>query len=193
MASVRTATLDDLDRVVETVVAAFVGDPAWDYMCGPGNVVGARAFATFLFLGRAPRGTVSIADEGAAVAMWDRVDGESRSDLSHLWRDFAGAAGQEIVDRVEAYDAAIKTLKPSAPFWYLGVLATHPDHQGRGLATAVLQPGLADADAVGWDCWLETSKAGNKAFYAGRGFTEVHPVEIPDGPPTWWIRRPAHG
>ncbi len=193
MTSVRQATESDLDAVVGTVAAAFVGDPAWDYMCGPDNDVAARAFARLLFLGRAPKGTVWIADEGAAVAMWDRVDGESRSDLSHLWRDFVAVAGQGIVDRVEAYDEAIKTLKPSAPYWYLGVLATHPDHQGRGLATAVLQPGLASADAEGWDAWLETSKPGNKAFYAGRGFTEVHPVEIPDGPPTWWIRRPAAG
>jgi GNAT superfamily N-acetyltransferase len=191
MASVRTATLDDLDRVVETVVAAFVGDPAWDYMCGPGNVVGARAFATFLFRGRVGRGTVWIADDGAAVSMWDRVDGEPRVDLAALWQDFADTAGPAVIDKVEAYDAAIKTRKPAAPFWYLGVLATHPDHQGRGLATAVLQPGLAEADSVGWDSWLETSKPANKAFYAGRGFTDVHPVEIADGPPTWWIRRPA--
>ena len=69
--------------------------------------------------------------------------------------------------------------------------ALSPTHQGRGLATAVLAPGLATADAEGWDAWLETSKPGNKAFYAGRGFTDVRPVEIPDGPATWWIRRPA--
>lgn len=191
MTTVRVGTMADLDAVVETVALAFVGDPAWDYMCGPGNDVAARAFATLLYVGRARRGTVWIADDGAAVSMWDRVDGVPLTGMDDLWRDFVAAAGRDVVDRVEAYDAAIKTLKPSAPFWYLGVLATHPDHQGRGLATAVLAPGLANADAEGWDAWLETSKPGNKTFYAGRGFTDVHPVEIPDGPPTWWIRRPA--
>ena len=193
MTTVRLGTMADLDQVVDTVARAFEGDPAWDYMCGPGNDVAARAFATLLYVGRVRRSTVWITDDASAVSMWDRVDGTPYGGMDDLWQEFREAAGPHVVARVEAYDAAIKTLKPPAPFWYLGVLATHPDHQGRGLATAVLGPGLAEADAVGWDAWLETSKPANKAFYAGRGFTEVHPMEIPDGPPTWWIRRPGHG
>lgn len=193
MTAVRLGTMADLDAVIDTVAQAFVDDPAWDYMCGVGNDVAARAFATLLYVGRVRRGTVWVADDGAAVSMWDRVDGSQHGGMDDLWQGFRDAAGPEVVARVEAYDAAIKTLKPPAPFWYLGVLATHPDHQGRGLATAVMAPGLAQADDEGWDAWLETSKPANKSFYAGRGFTEVHPVEIPDGPPTWWIRRPAAG
>ena len=61
-----------------------------------------------------------------------------------------------------------------------------------GLATAVLRPGQAAADAEEWDCWLETSTAANKSFYAGRGFTESVPFDVPGGPPTWWLRRPRH-
>ncbi len=89
------------------------------------------------------------------------------------------------------YEAALDAVGPVRPYWYLGVLATHPDHQGRGLATTVLRPGLAAADAEGWDCWLETSTPANKAFYAGRGFTGSVAVDIPGGPPTWWLRRPG--
>lgn len=191
MTTVRLGTLADLDAVVDTVARAFVGDPAWDFMFEPGDGAGTRAFATLLYVGRVRRGTVWITDDASAVAMWDRVDGSTHGGMDDLWQDFRTAAGPEAVARVEAYDAAVKSLQPPAPFWYLGVLATHPDHQGRGLATAVLAPGLAEADTAGWDAWLETSKPANKSFYAGRGFTEVHPVEIPDGPPTWWIRRPA--
>lgn len=191
MTTVRPGTLADLDAVVSTVTRAFAGDPAWDYMFGPGNDDATRAFATLLYVGRVRRETVWVADDGAAVSMWDRVDGNSFGGLDDLWRDFQESVGEEAVARVQAYDSAVKALQPPAPFWYLGVLATHPDHQGRGLATAVMAPGLSRADAEGWDAWLETSKQGNKAFYAGRGFTEVRPVEFPDGPPTWWIRRPA--
>ena len=75
--------------------------------------------------------------------------------------------------------------------WTRRTLATHPDLHGRGLATAVLRPGLEAADAAGWDCWLETSTPGNKAFYAGRGFTDAVPFDIPGGAPSWWLRRPA--
>jgi len=191
MTTVRLGTMADLDAVVDTVAGAFVGDPAWDYMCGPGNETAARAFATLLYVGRVRRETVWVAEGCTAVSMWDRVDGASHGGMDDLWRDFREAAGEEVVARVEAYDAAIKTLKPPAPFWYLGVLATHPAHQRRGLATAVIRPGLAAAEADGWDCYLETSTPANKAFYAARGFSEAVPVDIPGGPPTWWLRRPA--
>jgi hypothetical protein len=55
-----------------------------------------------------------------------------------------------------------------------------------------MQPAFAAAAADGWDCWLETSVPGNKSFYAGRGFTDARPFDIPGGPPTWWLRRPHH-
>ena len=99
--------------------------------------------------------------------------------------------GEEIWTRLSIYDAAVHGGAPEPPYWYLGVLATHPDRHGQGLATAVLGPGLAAADEEGWDCWLETSTPANKAFYAGRGFTEGREFAVPDGPPTWWLRRPT--
>lgn len=191
MSDVRAGTLDDHDRVVAMVARAFDGDPAWDFMLGPGNQAAARAFASLLYVARVRTGTVWVADDGLAVAMWDRVDGQKHGGMDDLWSDFSAAAGADVVARVQTYDHAVKSAMPEPPYWYLGVLAADPDHHGRGLGTAVMQPGLARADAEGWDCWLETSKPSNKGYYAGRGFIEPRPVGIPDGPPTWWIRRPA--
>lgn len=82
-------------------------------------------------------------------------------------------------------------MGPLPPYWYLGVLATHPTAQRRGLAQAVIAPALALADAEGLDCWLETSKPANTGFYERRGFTERIEVAVPAGPLTWWMRRPA--
>jgi GNAT superfamily N-acetyltransferase len=71
------------------------------------------------------------------------------------------------------------------------VLATHPDHQRSGLASAVIAPIIARADMDGLDCCLETSTARNRAFYGRRGFTESTELSIAGGPPTWWLRRSA--
>jgi GNAT superfamily N-acetyltransferase len=106
------------------------------------------------------------------------------------WVNFREVAGEGVWQQLWRYDDAVKASGPVRPYWYLGVLATHPDRQGEGLATAVLGPGFAAAAADAWDCWLETSKPGNKPFYAARGFTDVVPVTGLDGPPTWWLRRP---
>jgi GNAT superfamily N-acetyltransferase len=190
--AVRPATPDDRGAVVDTTASAFAGDPAWDFILGPGNRAGAEAFAGALFDSRVRRGTVWVVDDVASVAMWDRVAPErSAADVLDPWPPFRAAVGEQVWERLWAYDSAVKGSGPGRPYWYLGVLATHPERQGEGLAGAVLVPGLAAAAADGWDCWLETSKPTNKPFYAGRGFTDEVPVTGLDGPPTWWLRRPA--
>jgi GNAT superfamily N-acetyltransferase len=190
---VRPATLADVDTVATTVTAAFANDPAWSFIVGPGNDAARGAFARALLIPRIHRGTAWVTDDGAAVAMWDRrpTEGSVDEDDDAWWGAFRAEVGEDVWARLNAYDGALEAVPPTPPYWYLGVLATHPEVQGRGLATAVVRPGLAAADAEGWDCWLETSTPANKAFYAGRGFTESLAVDIPGGPPTWWLRRPA--
>lgn len=192
-ATVRAASVHDRAAVVDTVASAFAGDPAWDFIVGAGNRDGAEAFGAALFDARVVRGTVWLADDGAAVAMWDRVAPERATATGvDPWPAFRERAGDEVWDRLWRYDEAVKASGPARPYWYLGVLATHPHRQGEGLASAVLAPGFDAASADGWDCWLETSKPQNKPFYAGRGFTEVVAVAGLVDPPTWWLRR-AHG
>jgi len=57
--------------------------------------------------------------------------------------------------------------------------------QGEGLASTVIAPVLALADADSLPCCLETSTPQNRAFYERRGFTYALPVALPDAPPTW--------
>ncbi|MFI7586561.1 GNAT family N-acetyltransferase [Spongisporangium articulatum] len=187
----RLATLDDVDAVVTTVAAAFAADPAWSFMLGPENLAARRSFARALLLPRIHRGTAWLVDDGAAVALWDRLSGVAPDDGHDTdWTAFAAEVGDLAWARIEAYEHAIESVAPSPPYWYLGVLATHPDLHGQGLATAVMQPGFEAAAADGWDCWLETSTEPNKAFYERRGFRESRAVVVPGGPPTWWLRRP---
>lgn len=190
---VRPVTPDDVDAVASMVAAAFATDPAWLFMIGPGNPRAMEAFARALLVPRIRRGTAWVTYDCTAVAMWDRSAVDGRVDDGHAehWAAFRDEVGEGVAARLDAYEAALKSVAPARPYWYLGVLATHPGHQGRGLASAVVRPGLDAADADGWDCWLETSTPGNKAFYAGRGFVYAVPVDVPDGPPTWWLRRPA--
>lgn len=190
---VRLATHADVDAVVATVNAAFATDPAWSFIVGPDNHAAREAFARSLLIPRMREGTAWITDDCTAVAMWDRRSIEEAVDEEHkvIWATFRADVGEEVWSRLSAYDTAVHGGSPPCPYWYLGVLATHPAHQGRGLASAVLRPALSAADDEGWDCWLETSTPANKEFYAGRGFTESIAFDIPGGPPTWWLRRPA--
>lgn len=189
--TVRVATPADRTAVVETIVAAFRTDPAWGFFLGPRYELLAPLFAGALFDKRVGRGTVWMTPDAGSVALWDGPGGPDPAHVASAWAPFDAVAGPAEQDRVAAYDAAVEQAHPDGPFWYLGVLATRPDAQGRGGATAVLQPGLTAADTVGLPACLETSTADNREFYARRGFTDVTQVDCPGGPPTWWLTRPV--
>jgi len=189
---VRRATPGDHDAVVATVTAAFASDPAWEFITGGEVARLSPHFASALFEGRAVAGTVWVTDDCRAVAMWDDRTGTPQSQFhpARIWDDYRAVAGEQAWDCLQRYEGALHPHEPEQPFWYLGVLATHPDVQGAGRATAVMAPAFELADAAGVDCWLETSVPGNMAFYERRGFLDRIEVDIDAGPTTWWMRRP---
>jgi GNAT superfamily N-acetyltransferase len=191
MTPVRRATSADRDEVVATLVLAFADDPAWNFIL-LGKAPLFALFARALFDTRVVDGNVWVTDDCSATALWEyRTTGYEVDDPGNpVWAAYREASGEAAWDRLTVYDGALAEVSPEPPFWYLGVLGTRPDRQGRGLATAVVAPVLEMADHEHLDCWLETSKPNNLEFYERRGFTQRMPVEVPGGPPTWWMRRP---
>jgi len=192
-ARVRRARPADRSDVIATVAAAFGGDPAWGFILGPEYERVAPHFAGALFDLRVGSGDVWVTDDLAAVAMWEPPGGSPLAPeaAEAIWGAFGDVAGAAVDQRLTAYDSGVAAARPTGPFWYLGVLATRPDRQGEGLATAVLSPVLEVADRGGIPCCLETSTAANRGFYEARGFTIATDVHIADGPTTWWLRRDA--
>ena len=54
--------------------------------------------------------------------------------------------------------------------WYLSIIGIAPHAQGQGLGQRLLAPTLAEADAAGADCYLETFNTRNFRFYERVGF-----------------------
>ena len=177
---VRLATPGDRARVVESLAAAFVADPVLRYLLPSDDEfrAGAPVFFGALFDKRVRSGTVWVADDGLAASLWDAPEASGSSDLSAL-----GAGPQS---RLQEYDAAIHGALPRIPFWYLGVLGTHPDAVGRGLGRAVMAAGIAAAAESGLPCVLETSTPRNLDFYGRDGWQVTGTV---DAPVRTWILR----
>ena len=121
-AEVRPATADDRGAVIGSVAAAFSGDPAWDFILGAGNAAGAQAFAAALFDARVERGTVWLADDGAAVAMWDRTSPERSGGVVDPWPRFRDEVGEQVWARLwalrrrrEGLGSAAALLVPRGP------------------------------------------------------------------------------
>jgi GNAT superfamily N-acetyltransferase len=187
----RAALEQDGPAIVAAVVAAFAQDPAWAFILAQDFDRLAGAFAGTLFDVRVRTQSVWVTEDLCAVAMWDPpIKQETdREYARNAWSRYRALAGENAYQRLTVYDGAVAVARPAEPFWYLGVLATHPQHQRQGLASAAMQPILDRADEQGIACCLETSTAQNRRFYEGRGFTEASDIAIADGPTTWWLRR----
>ena len=189
--AVRRATAADTEAVVATITQAFEKDPAWQFIIDGQHPESSEHFARALFRSRVDDGTVWVTDDVSAVAMWEfrergaPVHGKTEA----VWDDYRATVGEHLWARLDAWEDALDASRPTPPYWYLGVLGTRPDSQGRGLATAVMEPVLEMADHDHFDCWLETAAEDNLLFYERRGFAHRLPVDVPGGPPTWWLRR----
>jgi len=79
----------------------------------------------------------------------------------------------------DAYRRIIEFMRPraaavvGASAWYLSIVGVTPSAQGQGLGKRLLEPTLAEADAAGADCYLETFDPRNPAFYQRLGFSAV--------------------
>jgi len=64
--------------------------------------------------------------------------------------------------------------------WYLSIAGVNPAAQGQGAGARLLAPTLAEADAAGVGCYLETFSSRSRRFYERLGFgccaTHLEPV-----------------
>ena len=163
--AVRRATAADVPALAGTLARAFRDDPVFRWLFPLGHSREARNAAFFEVELRhlhLRHNEVWTADEGASAALWD-PPGRWKVPLTTLARvgpsliRLLGARtpiGLLGLNRVEA-------RHPPTPHWYLAILGTDPDRQGRGLASAALAPVLARCDAEGTPTG---SRSGGKAL-----------------------------
>jgi GNAT superfamily N-acetyltransferase len=182
---VTRATPASRERVVDTVVTSFAADPAFRFFFpDPANFVDyATTFARNLFDKRVDRGTIWIIEEGMSVAMWD----EPAARVEPLGDDSALRLPSDCVARLDTYHGAIQKALPSEQFWYLGILATHPDRKGRGWGRAVMGPALELAAQAKLPAYLETTNPANIDFYRTAGW-EINESITVDSLAIWVMR-----
>jgi GNAT superfamily N-acetyltransferase len=176
---VRIATIDDRSNVVSTVVAAFRSDPAFRFFFPDDDFYERQAtsFAGYLFDKRVRHRSVWVTDGAIGTSLWsppqpsvvDLSNSGARPDAD-LRAKMLTEIGSSAADRLAKYDDAVSdavgdALPNDEPYWYLGVLALHPDYTGSGHGRAVMQAGLEHVRSVGGVACLETSNPRNVQYY----------------------------
>jgi ribosomal protein S18 acetylase RimI-like enzyme len=174
------ATVGDRRRVLDTVDAAFRGDPAFrfffpDEASYPSLV---DRFVGHLYDKRVATGSAWVVDGGSAVALWDPPAGHAARSAVGPGAASAMALPADVQSRIDLWDSVVHELLPTEPHWYLGVLATHPAFAGRGWGRAVMRVGLDMAVREGVPACLETATQANVDLYRRCGWDVVGTAEV---------------
>jgi len=186
---VRQATTADIDDVSLTLALGFADDPVWGswaFVDVPDRAERVRRQTAFWrpFVAAAVGyGGMMIAPEGSAVALWvppgvDEVDSENEAVAAEVMAEVLGPRAGLVEAGLEAFGAS----KPPGEYWYLSLLATHPDHRGHGLGMALVGHHLARLDAEGVPTYLESTNPVNIARYQRAGYSLLGAFDLPDGP-----------
>lgn len=189
---VRLARVEEIDAMAHTMARAFGDDPLTSWLFPDPNRRTRRMPAFFASLLRAsfPLGSVYTTDGTRSVAIWNppgtfplgwATDARVGLTTTRL-------VGPRIV-RCARGLLYFATHHPTDRHWYLQMLGTDPQWQGRGAGAEVMAPVLDRCDRQGERVYLESSKERNIPFYARHGFEVTAEIQVPSGPVVWAMWR----
>lgn len=195
---IRRATGADFRNLCVTAMRAFRDDPVmrWLYpddamYFQPNGVIFAPAMTDWL-AHQQPWCT----DDVAALAIWFPPVEPGTPEPDH--DDPRPPPPPELQARFDLIGPVMAANKPDGPYWYLQLLATHPDWQRQGLGAELMRVVFDQADPEGIPCYLETERPELVAYYRRYGFEVRSEWDIdPEGslgeagPHMWGMLRPA--
>jgi ribosomal protein S18 acetylase RimI-like enzyme len=185
---VRPAREEDVDAMCVSLAAAFEDDPVMNFLIPDGarRLDKLRRF----FVQHLPHGGCYTTEDRVAGALWD-PPGQWKMSNSAILRSMptlVSVLGARSITALRTL-AEIEKLHPQEPHWYLAVLGTAPDRQGKGLGSSLMAPVLEACDRDGLPAYLESSKDTNVPFYERHGFAVTREIPLPKGPTVWAMWR----
>ena len=187
--AVRVAVSADVERIAVSLALAFDDDPVMAFLFpDPTSRVRrlTRFFRTGMRVQHLSRAACFTDGECAGAALW-APPGHWHMTIGQLVRGGPSLLAALTINFPVALRAlaAVERAHPRAVHYYLAVLGTRPERQGRGLGSAYLRPILARCDHDRLGAYLESSKESNIAFYRRHGFEVTGEIRLPGGPWVW--------
>jgi GNAT superfamily N-acetyltransferase len=185
---VRRATPGDKDALAVALARAFDDDPVmtWFFHRSRGREGRNRHFFAMRLRQLMPHDETYTIEGAPGAALWALPDRWRLGRVEEFRMGFSLFTGiWPHLGRAIRGVELIEEAHPREPHYYLAVLGTDPDAQGRGIGSALIQPVLEMCDRDEVPAYLESSKERNIDFYARHGFRVTGELHLPDGPPVW--------
>lgn len=185
----RRAIRDDIPGLSRTLGRAFDDDPVMGWFL-PDEERRRKRLPDFMAgltrVSSMPHGHVYTTDGWLGAALWN-PPGTWQTSIAGQFRllpSMARSLGSRLFTVAKAF-TSIEKHHPKEPHWYLLMLGTEPDQQGKGIGSALMAPVLEICDREGVPAYLESSKEKNIPFYSRHGFEVTGELTLPDGPTMW--------
>jgi GNAT superfamily N-acetyltransferase len=191
----RAVLATDRAAIAAMLARAFRDDPVMVFMFPDAADRAAKLPRLFALLldSALPFGGCDIARGGETASIW-RPPGRTGISLWEILRHlraFFSIYGFAGARRALSLLAAMERCHPPEPHWYLMVLGTEPERQGKGFGGIVLRRRLVQIDRAHLPAYLEASRPENVPIYASVGFEPRGELPIPRGPVIYPMFRPA--
>src|SRR3954468_13901316 len=183
----RKATPADLPVVTETLAVAFYDDPVVMWCIDDAS---RRRQLLPRFFGAVAESYLAYdetytVDEGVSAAVWAPPGAEDDQALPTV----LGEAVEEYAARLFEVFGLMEEKHPAEPHYYLFLLGTRPEWQGRGLGSSLMSPVLETCDRERVPAYLEATSERSKQLYLRHGFDVTDEIPLPDGPTMWAMWR----
>lgn len=179
---VRTATDEDRQAVIDVITLAFSTDPMarWAYP-DPAIYLAAMPETIEAFGGGGfAHGTVHLADDGAAAAMWLPPGIESDSErLAALSEQHTPP--ERLPEMMQVFER-MSIYHPQEPCWFLPLIGVDPVRQGCGYGSALLRHAVERCDRDNVAAYLESSNPRNIPLYERHGFKSLGKIQVGSSP-----------
>jgi GNAT superfamily N-acetyltransferase len=179
----------DLESASDVMARAFFDDPPWVFLYPEPETrrrILARFFPALIAAGIVSRQIYRAGSPVSGVALW-RFPGQhaTRIDRTALWNLLRLAGTSFLLAAVRARGIFTQFYRMHGryapdPHYYLRTIGVAPEVQGQGLASRLIRPFLAQAEARGMAAYTETMTPANVSLYEHFGFHVMECYAVPD-------------
>ena len=192
---VRSVEKRDIPNLAEVLTQAFNNDPAmrWATREDSKRLSALRDLFTYYIESDLKYGEETTTVDLNACAIWvpPKAMEESTPPLYafRMLPNYLRWCGFNKLSRWFKFGELCQSKRPKTPHYYLDVIGVHPDKQGQGYASALLDHTLTRLDKEGQPAYLESSNLRNNPLYQRYGFQITDEIQLPYGPKLWCMWR----